>query len=285
MKQFSFDVRLLIHATMLSFAVASLGNVHAFFSGAGHPDEVAWALAIALGSALVTLSIMLTHIDRETDGQAFFWLLATALLLGAISGSLQMHVYEAHLPRNWAVVLGFGIPLGGEVCLAFATSAYLKARDRERFKSMSGSIENAVVDHLEHALAGFNPEIIAGHVERTINKLTRLAMDSVATRALSYYQTDPAETPDHRDTLPQITTNGTDGLGAANDARQQLVDHRHRAIVELCSSYGAMSAPELSERLQTALNIQVSAQTVRHDCNALEQSGKLVRLGRKWKIA
>ena len=183
-------LRHLIHLTLLAFAGASLGNVREFLRLAGHPDAAAWPMAIALSSALVLLSLMLTHIDRESNGRAFGWLLVTALLLGAISGSLQMHVYQQHLPQHWAILLGFGIPLAGEVSLSFATSAYIKAKGRERYRNVSLTLETAVADRLEEAIAAIDAESIQRHVTQTINLLAQRAVDSVAARALRYYQSE-----------------------------------------------------------------------------------------------
>lgn len=96
-----FNFKGLVHLVMIAFAVASLGNVHAFLSSAGHPSEVAWALGIALGSALVIVAMMITHVDREVDPDAFWWLVATGIGLGLISGALQ----AAELRRDGAPTL------------------------------------------------------------------------------------------------------------------------------------------------------------------------------------
>lgn len=168
-----FNFKGLVHLVMIAFAVASLGNVHAFLSSAGHPSEVAWALGIALGSALVIVAMMITHVDREVDPDAFWWLVATEIGLGLISGALQAAEYSKHLHLAWSVILGFGIPLVGEVCLAFAASAYIRARSRERFRTVSVTIETAVADRLESAIDELDPQTINRHVAKTINQLAR----------------------------------------------------------------------------------------------------------------
>ncbi|MEM7132183.1 MAG: hypothetical protein AAF702_38105 [Chloroflexota bacterium] len=277
--KFHFDVRLLIHATMLAFAGASLGNVYIFFSTAGHPGGVAWALAIALGSALVILSIMLTHVDRETSPTAFGWLLATALLLGAISGALQMSVYQYHLPLSWAILLGFGIPLGGEVCLAFATSAYLKARDGERFKNMSGAIETAVVDHLEEALDSFDAEQMAGSVEETVNRLTRIAMDSVAAKALSYYRTDSISPDDEEQEDRQF---GPQNLPLAQAGRDEAakvnIAAKKQAILDMLDTEGAQNVTGIAN------SINVHRQSARKYLDDLASESRVELKNRKWQI-
>lgn len=271
------NTRWLIHLTMLAFAGASLGNVHAFFSQAGHPDGIAWSLALALGSALVILSIMLTHIDRDADPQAFGWLLATALLLGAISGSLQMAVYQKHLPQQWAIVLGYGIPLGGEVFLAFATSAYLKARRRERFKTMSGSIETAVADHLESALASFDAEVIEQQVEQTINQLVRLAMDSVAQQAQRFYLTDGTPSSPAIDPQPGFGPHNLEKAQAKRaEVLEQQAEERKAALLNLLTAQ-SLSISEIAETLA------MHRDTARKYCLELEAEGKLRHRNRQWQ--
>lgn len=276
------DVRLLVHATMLAFAGASLGNVHEFFSRAGHPDEVAWPLAVALGSALVTLSIMLTQVDRDSDRSAFGWLLATALLLGSISGALQMHVYEEHLTRGWAMLLGYGIPLGGEVCLAFATSAYLKARGRERFKGISGTMESAVADQLERALAEFDPEAIRQHVEATLNRLARQAIDSVAAQALSFYA-EVSPVPEAPDTPAGTGEFGPQNLGKAQVARAESLATQAEATKAAMLALLAEREPLGISAIADALSIH--RDTARKYAQELGQVGLLTQENRLWRRA
>jgi hypothetical protein len=192
----------IIHAVMLAFAGASLGNVRAFLIDAGHPSEVAWLLGLALGASLVTVSIMLTHVDRSADRQAFTWLVGAGLALGFISGALQAAEYAKHLHLAWGVLLGFGIPLGGEVGLAIAAGAYTKAQNanrlrvetaeaeeksRNRFKGFADTVEAAVADQLEIAVGELDPTAIKRQVERTVNQLARQAVDSVAQKAAQFY--------------------------------------------------------------------------------------------------
>lgn len=273
------DARLLVHATMLAFAGASLGNVHEFFRSAGHPGIVAWPLAVALGSALVTLSIMLTHVDPAADRTAFGWLLATALLLGMISGALQQQVYRQHLEWPWAVLLGYGIPLGGEVCLAFATSAYLKARGRERFRNVAGTVESAVADQLETALAAFDPALIQQHVEDTVNQLARQAIDSVAAQAMQFYQTDTS-TPGAQE---QPGGFGPHNLEKAQAARAESLtaqsEETKHAILDLLAEQGVLGASAIADALG------LHRDTARKYAQELAADGLLIQENRKFRTA
>lgn len=277
------------HLVMIAFAGASLGNVKAFLESASHSAEVAWALGIALGAALVTVAIMLTHVDRQTDKEAFGWLAVSGVVLGLISGSLQSAEYAKHLHIGWAIVLGFGTPLGGEVMLAFAVSTYGRARERERFRNVSLTVEKAVADRLEDAIGDLNPDVIRKHVERTVNGLARLAVDSVAAQASRYYTVNQplgntsgdtegnADTPDtvqeqrvitpSSDTKPSVSERLQEG-------RRKKTEHRRGQLIEVIREHGPHTPiTDLADLLK------VGRKTIYSDLEALESAGTIHRNG------
>jgi hypothetical protein len=73
-------------------------------------------------------------------------------------------------------------------------------------------------------------------------------------------------------------------IAQANDGKQRKIADRHEAIVALCSMYGAMSAPELSEKLMSDRGIKASAQTVGDDCRHLVELGRITTFGKKWDV-
>lgn len=79
--------------------------------------------------------------------------------------------------------------------------------------------------------------------------------------------------------------NGQGKIAQANDGKQRKIADRHEAIVALCSMYGAMSAPELSEKLMSDRGIKASAQTVGDDCRHLVELARLTTVGKKWDVA
>lgn len=282
--KWKWEARYLIHGTMLAFAGASLGNVREFFSIAGHPPAAAWPMAIALSSALVTLSILITEIDREADGGAFAWLLMTALLLGTISGSLQMHVYQQHLPWPWPALLGYGIPLGGEVCLAQAASSYAKARRRERYRNISLTVETAVADRLESAVERMDPETIRRHVERTINSLARYAVDSVAARALSYYQPNAASTLESEWGSGEAAQFGPHNLPKAQSIRVERLAAQTEERAAAILHYLAGRGPQTTKAVADAVSIH--RDTARKYLSELAASGQLESTGdHRWRLA
>ena len=274
------DVKVLVHGVMIAFAGASLGNIHEFFRSAGHPDEVAWPLAVALGSALVILSIMLTRVDHETDRTTFRWLAATALLLGGISGALQSRVYAAHLPNGWAMLLGYGIPIGGEVLLSVAFASYQKARERERFRSVSLMVETAVADQLERALEEFDPEAIHQHVEDTLNRLARQAMGSVEAQALRFYE----EGGDGMvKALPEPSGFGPQNLEKAKAVRAETMaaqaEETKATILALLADQDLLGSTAIAQELG------IHRDTALKYAKELEQDGLLVSDKRKWRLA
>lgn len=292
------NLKTVAHCVMVCFALASLGNVKAFLEEAGHtPSTALWflpdpalAMAAALGTGLVIVSILLTNIDWRIDLTAFVSLAIAGLGLGALSGSLQMVEYSKHLPLHWAIVLGYGGPLLGEVVLAVAVSMYDKAKDRERFRNVSISIEHAVADRLDVAIAEMEQAAIKRHVERTVNTLARLAVDSVATQAAQFYtraEVDITPTPVQVDTdvTPEPLNTGEfnelleDGRNKANEQKRTKATQRQDTLLNILrTEYNGASADALNK---TALGTRlgVTRQTVDRDLDALEAANRLVLNG------
>jgi hypothetical protein len=68
------------------------------------------------------------------------------------------------------------------------------------------------------------------------------------------------------------------------DVPLQKVAIRRGAISRLIEAYGPMGAPELVEKLFNDCNIKASRQTIRDDCTALVEDGRLIQDGRKWDV-
>jgi hypothetical protein len=279
-----FTLENLVHSIMIAFALASLGNVHEFLRAAGHPSEVAWALAVALGLSLVTIAIMLTRIDRTAEPVAFAWLAVAGVALGLLSGSLQASTYAKHLAGAWPVVLGFGGPICGEVLLAIAASEYSKAQRRAEFRGVGDQLEAAVSTFLVEAVGSMDRAAIQRHVERTINTMARQAVDSVSSKALRYYDNTPAQneqpaasnlTPDAAKTPVVNTEQPTDanaldaGRQTANANKRQRAAQRQRALFAILrDEFNGVASDELN---RTALGDRLgcSRQTVSSDLDAL----------------
>jgi hypothetical protein len=211
MKHF-FSLHTLAHGLAFAFAAGSFANIRHYLAGAGHGHEAAIIIGGSLGLSLVVSSVMLARTDRDASPKSFWSILAVGIGFGLVSGWLQTAEYAKHLAQPAAAILGYGIPLLGEVGLSLAVNEYTKGQDRERFRSVSQTIERAVADQLEAAVAEFDPTPIRRHVDRTLITLSRAAVDSVSAQAIQFYQSAPSTEPttpsfiEHSTETPSIQT-------------------------------------------------------------------------------
>lgn len=286
------NLKVMVHALMLVFAGASFFNVRAYFVGAGHDDYAAIALGAALGGALVIVASMLTHTDREADPDGYRVVLRVGVGLGLVSGYLQAAEYAGHLPLLPSVLLGFAIPLLGEVGLAFAYSAYSKARERERFRSVSLTIESAAAAVLDDAIQGFDPAPIRKHVDRTLTGLLRLAVDNASVKAGAYYaRAEPpqltqdtarntegntevyTDAPVECVTTPIVHTKGNTS-DQLQEARRQKQEQRREQLIHTVKEHGPHTQITVLADL-----LGVGRKTVYSDLEALEEAGVIHRNG------
>jgi len=193
-----------------------------------------------------------------------------------------MHVYQQHLERIWAILLGFGTPLAGEVFLAIATSAYSKARGRERYRNVSQTIETAVADRLESAIEAMDVATIQQHVERTINRLARQAVDSVAAQALSYYRIEPAQQEEEVNTDQPPAAFGPQNLlkaqAARAEQRNEQAEDRNEAILRYLAEHGAQGTSAIADA------VGIHRDTARKGCKELAATGYLETINRRWQL-
>lgn len=175
------------HTLTVLFGVTSLANVNAFLRGAGHDPAAAVALSVALGAALIVVSIALTKLDWQSEQQTFWTLGAVGALLAVVSGSLQASEYSKHLAWGWAVTLGFAVPCIGEIGLSLATALYLKALGRAELRAVHATMEGAVVKALAEAIETFDTGLIRRRVERSLNAVAGRAVDGVTSELLAFY--------------------------------------------------------------------------------------------------
>lgn len=303
----AFRIERLSEIIMIAFAVTSLSNVHDFLGSAGHNKESAWALAVALGTSLVAVSIMLCHTDFDHERTAFFWLVGAGVGLGLLSGALQYSSYSKHLSGYWPLVLGFGTPLLGEVALAFAVNAYLKAQTRSRFRGIGDTLEDAVSNFLATAVDEMNGEFIKKYLERTVNTMAKVAVDSVSNKAMRFYTTRPVTPVNGQLDLSPVPPGGrpipaiSDSNGASNghsdavqieeitahneevvgqgsfqekmkQGKQEKIQTRRRQLLELIHQKG--KDVEISE---LARLLKVKRDTIYRDLEALEDAEVIFR--------
>lgn len=284
-----------VHILLVCFALASVGTIAEFFLVNGHNWLTSYGLALALGFGLVLISIMLASTEME-NRPAFLGMLTAVIVVATMSAIVQSMSYRAHV-TGWgvAVILGVGFPLI-ECVLALGVSLHDAAERRKRIYNVRNTIQQRISESMGDAMAEIDVSRVRGYIERRVDGIIRQQLDVViANMGLSGVPTitttkQPAEPAVFPHNIADIATNepAENSLPAnheLNEARRRLVAQRHAMITQLCERYGAMSAPELVERLEADRNIQVSVQTVRDDCNTLVEAGELSRVGRKWDVS
>lgn len=228
------------HLLILLFTLTSWANIKAFLVGAGHDWLAAALLSGALGAALAVISLALTKIDLATERQTFNALVtvgaglallsgalqaseysrhlstAWAVALGIISGALQSDTYAQHLTGAWPYLLGYGVPLVGEVGLSLASSLFSKAQRRSELRAVNAKIEAAIITNLDTAIESFDPSQIQRRIDKTLNRVALAAVGGVESNLMAVYGV--AEPDREKDITPNVTPTGGD-LEVANAAR------------------------------------------------------------------
>lgn len=196
-----------VHTLTVLFGITSLANINAFLRSAGHDPVAAAVLSAALGAALIVVSIALTRIDWQTERGAFYALASVGTALAIISGALQSSEYSAHLHGAWPYLLGYGVPVIGEVGLSLAAALFTKAERRAELRAVNAKIEAAIISNLDAAIAAFDPAGIKKRIERSLNTIAARAVDGVTANLLSVYaSTGSAATPGETADEPAPTT-------------------------------------------------------------------------------
>lgn len=240
------------HTLTILFGLTSLANVNAFLRGAGHDPYAAAVLSLALGAALIVVSIALTQIDWQTERPAFASLTTVALALGLISGALQSAQYSLHLPGAWPYLLGYGIPLIGEVGLSLAAALFTKAQRRSELRGVNAKLEQAIITNLDAAIASFDPTPIQRRIDRSLNTVAARAVDGVTGELMRFYsaplaepvEASPAETAAISPNVPELTLANAVRLSKKNanvDKALALIQAGQHSLGDLADAVGVSS--------------------------------------------
>lgn len=168
-----------IHAVMVIFAVASLGNVAAFINTAHGNRLVAYSLGAALGAVLVVSAIMLTKIDRQHEPETFVTVAVIVAVSAALSGTVQFWAYRAHLSTSQAILLGYGVPIVGEACLAYAASLYTQAQRRAVIRSATDGTQERIAEIIAESLSDIDVTAVRGQVQATVRRIVAAQVAAV----------------------------------------------------------------------------------------------------------
>lgn len=172
---------LLIHTLMIVAAVASYGNVEAFFNSAHTNGTTSKSLAIVLGIALVVASSRLSKMDfaRLRYDRNMQFVVSIAVALAIVSGLIQTYEYLKHYNVAIAISLGFGIPVLLEVAPA-ATVALLKAiESTQRTENLRRTVEERMANALETAVQQIDTDLVQKEIAVAARLFTQESVNNI----------------------------------------------------------------------------------------------------------
>lgn len=172
---------LLIHMLMIVAAIASYGNVEAFFASAHTNGTTSKSLAVVLGVALVVASSRLSAMDfaRLKHDRNMQFVVAIAIALAIVSGLIQTYVYMLHYNMAISISLGFGIPVLLEVAPA-ATVALLKAiESTQRTENLRRTVEERMAVALETAVQQIDTELVHKEIAIAARLFTQESVNNI----------------------------------------------------------------------------------------------------------
>jgi hypothetical protein len=282
-----FTIEHLVDGAMIVFALTSVGNIAEYMNSSGHNPITSYGAACALGLGLVAISILLARVSPSDKG-TFWFMLSATVAVAVLSGAVQSKAYLKHGPADplAAYLFGFGFPVIGECLLALAMSVYTEGQKRKRLNASDDAMNERINQFLNESLDNVDLSKMATHIERQVFAIVRNKIDTIAKQRLTQHKvgrTDE-EVVQNSTNMGDITANDDTRLVEANEAKQRKVVERRDAIVRMIELVGPMSGPDLVQRLGEDIGIKASAQTVRDDCAALVEDGRLVVVGRKWDV-
>lgn len=268
-----FTVEHFVHAIIVAFACASVANIASLFKEAGH-SEVGYALGAALGFALVAVSIMATKIDRDAEPLAFRAALVTATALAILSGAIQSRAYSLHLPLQWAVLVGFGIPICGEVLLAFVAAEFDAASRRKRIRVAAEGSREKIADAIAEAMSDVDVSEVKADVEKQVKIIVRHQVKSIAAEMMGKDMTPAAKPSEMSSNAPRAVSPLTGAKGATvekmNEVKRDKVTARRAEILDYIGEGGHKPA-EFAKLVAGVLN--VTPRTIGRDLSAMQESG------------
>jgi len=138
----------LVETVMISFAIASVFNVTTYLSAHGHGIYFSVILGSGIGFGLVSVSMLLSKVDR-TDKTAFNTMLTVTLLFALTSGVLQCLAYLSHgLNIYLAAFFGLIFPTLMEFGLAYAMSTFHLSEKKRKLKLFNEGFSERITEKI-----------------------------------------------------------------------------------------------------------------------------------------
>lgn len=295
MKQFinqHFNNETIAHAGIITFAVASIFNIKEYMANNGHGEPFAWALSIALGIILVSMSFMLSKSD-DTNSRSFKLKFASTLSLCILSGTLQMLAYHAH-GLNWLIagLFGYGFPLVAETMLALAVAEHDKEQKIKRANDLQNNVRERIADAVADSFGAIDVSDNKSYIERQIKSVVKAQTDSIIASMMPEVRTMIAQSAEAsaqndktlaQNTVCDIAQTGTDdnsdifahNRDKVNAQRTTKAQERMSQLLAILSERfdGAQSDIITKEwRAQIGEEIGVSDRTIERYLTVLENN-------------
>lgn len=215
--RYIFSARFATHLLMIAFAGASLGNIKSFFMLLHADIQVAWGIGIAVGGSLVVMAALLSEMTWNTKDQRFQVVSAVTLALCLLSGFIQTWAYNQHMWGLYAGLLGFALPLVGELGLSFALSAYNKAMTNRRVEEAQSKLANGVRDMISEAVESIDRSKVQAQVDRATNVIVRAVVDNVVSSMIAELQSNETILGSEVETKPAVTSGTINNDNPNND--------------------------------------------------------------------
>ena len=267
----------LIHAVMVTFAIASMFNISTYLSSS-HDIIMSWALGISLSFGLVGLSIVLSRIDMNNK-QLFFKMLAATILVCLLSGLLQTLSYQQH-GQNIVLssIFGFGFPFVAELVLALAISAFDEDRKQQKIRTAGEDWGNKAAIVIADTLSRYDDSLIQNHINDKVSEVVRQKVDSVMDKLLdknlSKGQNIETKSRDKKIVLDKIDRqNFAQNKTNAHIGTRQS-EKIHNFVQHLLDNYDGQNVDDLNKKI-IGQNLEISEKTVSRYIDRLRSEKRL----------
>lgn len=277
--------KIIVHASMLAFAVTSTLNIANFFVATEHNLFVASSIGLALGGGLMAVSIYLSKQDFG-KGLSFWTLLTATVAMALLSGQIQSMGYQKHgLDLYTANLLGFAPPIVAEVLLALSVSL-AERTERERIQRDSKQfIKDSVAESMTTAFRNVDASRIQKHIERQVDHVIRAFVDDALGEMMAELNATGSPMVPLNVQNSQIEHPGTPivtSLDLANEQRQADVEQRRQHILNILREHMTLGVSDLHAILGG--DEVCSRGTLNNDLKALADANLVYNADRKWHI-
>jgi DNA-binding CsgD family transcriptional regulator len=262
---------------MVALAAASTANIGKWLQSTGENVVTAWGVAVAVGAMVVTLSVILSRVDRGHSPALFRIMVIAAGAMCLLSGTLQMMAYDLHMALWRAALLGYLLPLCGELLVGVAMSLYATYQDEMVLITADSESDRQIEQLIADEMRSLDLSEAKEYMQRKANTLARRKIDGTFARIMARIELpdaqpvepERAESPKlSAEAAPQPEQDGA-GIERANAARKAQIEQRRKTLAHLLSNDPEASTGELSDKLS------VSPNTIRSDRRAIEAAPQL----------